>query len=177
MSPGESLPLRTLLRIVHHRRPEDEPGIALILRLAELSGVVRQRLGNLLCRLGLSDRSFAALVALYTLDPEPVTPADLAYHIDSPRSSVATTLDQLVQSGHVERGHDPHQRSAVRLQLTPAGRDLVAQAVTLILQAADQISRHLPRDTCAAISSLCDALQSECRAADATTSESSPFAP
>lgn len=177
MNEIENLPLRTLLRIVHHRRPEDEPGIALVLRLSELGVVVRQRLGHLLTRLGLTDRGFAALVALYTLDPDPVTPADLAYHIDAPRSSVGATLDQLVHSGHVERRQDPHHPATTRLQLTAAGRDLAAQTVSLVLQAAERFSRHLPRETCVAISTLCEALQAECRTTDASTPENTPFVP
>ena len=177
MSAIENLPLRTLLRIVHHRRPADEPGIALVLRLCELSGVVRRRLVNLLARLGLSDRGFAALVALYTLDPDPVTPADLAYHIDAPRSSVGTTLDQLVHSGHVERCEDPQHPATTRLQLTASGRDLAARAVSLVLQAAERLSRHLPRETCTAISTLSDALQLECRNDDTPTPENPPFVP
>lgn len=178
MNPTAPLPLQTLLRIVHHRRPSDEPRIALVLRLTEVSLVVRQRLENLLTRLGLSDRGFAALVALYTFDPEPVTPADLAYHVDAPRSTVATTLEHLIHSGHIARQHDARHRGATRLHLTAAGRELVAQAVKLLLDAADRISTHLPAETCTAISALCDALQAECRAADTTVlSHESPFVP
>lgn len=171
MNPIENLPMRTLLRIVHHRRPEDEPGIALILRLCEVSVEVRHGLEKLLQRLGLSDRSFAALVALYTLDPEPVSTADLVYHLDSPRSTVATTLDGLVHSGHVERTHDPHHRGATRLQLTPAGRASVDLAVPRFLDAAARLSRHLPADSCTVIATLCEVLQAECRATGTTPSD------
>lgn len=178
MSAAGSLPLRMLLRIVHHRRPVEEPGIALILRLAELSAVVRRRFENLLARLGLSERGFAALLALYSLDPEPVAPADLACYIDTSRSTVLTTLEPLIRAGHVEKQASARAQGAARLQLTPAGRELAAQAVTHLLDAAARIGRHLPRAACEATSALCDALQAECRAEDtADSATDSTFRP
>lgn len=178
MNTTPSLPLRTLLRIVHHRRPADEPAIALVLRLAALSVLVRQQLENLLNRLGLSGRGFATLVALYTFDPEPVSPEDLGHHIDAAPATVTAALGPLIRSGHIVPAPEAPHRGPTRVMLTPAGRDLAAQAVDLLLEAAGRISRHLPHETCASIATLCDALQDECRAAAASVAAAdSAFVP
>lgn len=44
-------------------------------------------------------------------------------------SSVTRLGDRLEASGHVVRGHDPQSRSVVTLELTAAGRELVARVM------------------------------------------------
>jgi len=63
-------------------------------------------------------------------------------------STVTRLVDRLVAAGHVSRSSDPTNRSAVTLQLTASGRDLVEQVVSwrlcelerilLCLEAADR---------------------------------------
>jgi DNA-binding MarR family transcriptional regulator len=65
-------------------------------------------------------------------------------------STVTRLVDRLAAAGHVSRSSDPTNRSAVTLQLTPSGRDLVAQVVgwrlreltriLLCLKPADRVS-------------------------------------
>jgi DNA-binding MarR family transcriptional regulator len=65
-------------------------------------------------------------------------------------STVTRLVDRLAAAGHVSRSIDPTNRSAVTLQLTASGRDLVGQVVSwrlrelkrilLCLKAADRIA-------------------------------------
>jgi len=65
-------------------------------------------------------------------------------------STVTRLVDRLAAAGHVSRSDDPTNRSAVTLQLTASGRDLVEQVVSwrlrelrrilLCLEPADRIT-------------------------------------
>lgn len=46
-----------------------------------------------------------------------------------PPSSVTRLADRLQAAGLLERGTDPHSRSIVTIEITPAGLDLVSRVV------------------------------------------------
>lgn len=162
----QNLPLRTLLRIAHHRRPGEATGIGSVLRLADLTLTVQRALAALLGRLGLSDTRFTALIALYTFDPDPVGTDDLASLLEAGPALLAGTIGDLVRSGHIERHATAGRRHVRRLALTHAGRRLARRSIDDFLESAARISRELPVDQRELIAALCTSLESECRRLD-----------
>jgi len=70
-------------------------------------------------------------------------------------STVTRLVDRLEAAGHVSRSSDPTNRSAVTLQLTASGRDLVEQVVSWRLRELKRILLRLqPADRTALTSSL-----------------------
>jgi DNA-binding MarR family transcriptional regulator len=88
---------------------------------------------------GLTMRSLEALEGAVTvpqfrlllvLDELGQVPSSrLAAKLGTLASSVTRLADRLEAAGLLVRGHDPRNRSIVTLQVTPAGRDLVARVV------------------------------------------------
>jgi len=70
-------------------------------------------------------------------------------------STVTRLVDRLAAAGHVSRSSDPTNRSALTLQLTASGRDLVEQVVSWRLRELERILLCLtPADRIALTSSL-----------------------
>jgi DNA-binding MarR family transcriptional regulator len=71
---------------------------------------------------------FRVLAVLADLGP--VRSARVAAALGLEASTVTRLVDRLVEAGHVTRGSDPSNRSAVLLDLTGSGRRLVADVAT-----------------------------------------------
>lgn len=68
---------------------------------------------------------FRVLAVVGTIGRQPSRRAAEALGLD--RSTLTRTADRLVRAGYIARGSDPGNRAVVTLELTPAGRDLVAR--------------------------------------------------
>lgn len=120
------------------RIPEEEEIATLQSVTRDLVGVAMRSLELLEGRLSLSQ--FRMLAILDELGPSPSSA--VARAMGAGASSVTRLADRLESSGHVTRGHDPHNRSVVTLAPTAAGRDLVAR---VLRWRRDELARVLHR--------------------------------
>jgi DNA-binding MarR family transcriptional regulator len=89
----------------------------------------------------------------------PVPQAEIARVLLVTAPVVTRLAGSLVEAGLVERGHDPKDRRAVRLQLTGSGRRQVAAMRRDLLRAAEELIEPLPDDRRAAVAAALDELQ------------------
>ncbi|PAD36090.1 hypothetical protein CHI12_02605 [Terribacillus saccharophilus] len=98
----------------------------------------QDELGLLLSRTYLSlKRETSRMLQQFELTPEQlsliaeldkqdnITQKELADLTEREQTTVTKIVDKLVKKGLVTRGHDPHDRRAIRLQITAEGRNLV----------------------------------------------------
>jgi MarR family transcriptional regulator, transcriptional regulator for hemolysin len=99
-------------------------------------------LGLLLSRTYLSlKRETSRMLQQFELTPEQfslvaeldkqdnVTQKELADVTEREQTTVTKIVDKLVKKGLVNRRHDPHDRRAIRLLITDAGRQLVSEII------------------------------------------------
>lgn len=122
--------------------PEEEEIATLQSMTRDLVGVAMRSLKLLEGRVSLAQ--FRMLAILDELGPSPSSA--VARAMGAGASSVTRLADRLESSGHVVRGHDPRNRSVVRLEPTAAGRDLVARVLRWRRQELARILRLLPPD-------------------------------
>jgi DNA-binding MarR family transcriptional regulator len=89
----------------------------------------------------------------------PVAQAEIARRLLVTAPVVTRLAGGLVEAGLVERGHDPNDRRAVRLLLTPRGRRQVTAMRRHLLRAAREMIEPLPEGRRAAVTAALDELQ------------------
>lgn len=138
-----TLPLRRLLCIARQSGIAEPASCAVTLLLLSTSRVVRHGLQRIMKPLGMSEARFLSLVTLYTLDPTPSCPANLAYHVEVTRTAMTDTLDQMEKQGWVRRKRLEADRRVVHVFLTDKGREIAAGAIGHFLKAAEAIASSL----------------------------------
>lgn len=93
--------------------------------------------------LGMTEARFLSLVTLYTLDPTPSCPANLAYHVDVTRTAMTDTIDHMEELGWVRRARLESDRRVINISLTDKGREIAAGAIKHFLTAAGNISASM----------------------------------
>lgn len=83
---------------------------------------------------------------------EPMTAGALAMATDVTSGTMTNRLDRLEQRGLVQRMPDPHDRRAVRVELTANGQDRVDQALDALLVAEASVLRSVTAEQRAAMS-------------------------
>jgi MarR family transcriptional regulator, transcriptional regulator for hemolysin len=87
----------------------------------------------------------AQWIVLFRLrDQEGLSQVDLADVLELQPISLVRLLDRLVEHGLVERRHDPRDRRANRLFLTPSGRQLADDLDSLRDSIASEVLRDVP---------------------------------
>ena len=87
----------------------------------------------------------AQWIVLFRLrDQEGLSQVDLADVLELQPISLVRLLDRLVEHGLVERKHDPRDRRANRLFLTPAGRQLADDLDSLRESIATDVLQDVP---------------------------------
>ncbi|MBF6331208.1 MarR family winged helix-turn-helix transcriptional regulator [Nocardia transvalensis] len=136
-------------------RPDLElEAMAIIGRLARLHLLASRAIEAVFAEYGLQRGEFDVLAALRrTGEPFELNPSALADTLMLSRAGMTGRLDRLETAGLVRRTADAEDRRAVRVALTPAGRELVDAVVTehtenetrllSVLPAEDR--RHLDR--------------------------------
>ncbi len=77
------------------------------------------------------DLTVKQLKVLFILDAQgPARPSVIAAAIGVSAASVTGVLDRLAEQGYIERGADPDDRRALRVQLTEAGAGMVSSLHT-----------------------------------------------
>jgi len=83
---------------------------------------------------------------------EPMTAGALAAATDVTSGTMTNRLDRLEQRGLVQRMPDPHDRRAVRVELTANGQERVDQALDALLVAEASVLRSVTAEQRAAMS-------------------------
>lgn len=143
MKYRDSLPCRTLLAVARQRPGLDAARCAAVFDFLDAAGAGEAALHGALAKYHLSDLKFAVLVVLFTLDPDPSTPADLAQHAGVSRSAITDALDRLAGQKYVVRQRDPSDRRSIYVRLTGPGRKLMDRALGQYLRTAGEIARLL----------------------------------
>jgi DNA-binding MarR family transcriptional regulator len=94
--------------------------------LVQLGSHAHRRFADRLARLGLHPRHFGMLSHLGAAEGRSQQALSVALGIH--RSAVVALVDDLEQRGLAERRRDPADRRAYALYLTPAGREVLADA-------------------------------------------------
>lgn len=128
--------------------------MALAVTLAAVGSRLQVELGHILENMGLTDREFRILLAFYVLDPEPVAPADLAFHVGLSRGSLHTTVRKLQQAGYVARQRNRQRRGATNLLLSPRGRKAADERVAEYLAGLAALGNRLEVTEAAAAAAL-----------------------
>nr|WP_318539289.1 MarR family transcriptional regulator [Terribacillus saccharophilus] len=100
-------------------RTQDELG--LLLSRTYLS--LKRETSRMLQEFELTPEQFSLIAELDKQDN--ITQKELADLTEREQTTVTKIVDKLVKKGLVTRGHDPHDRRAIRLQITAEGRELV----------------------------------------------------
>lgn len=126
-------------------QPRLRPTIPINLELArrrfgELQSVENKGFGDnqmhLLFRVGLMLRGNEA----------PMTMGELSEALNVPMSTATRTIDWLVESGYVERLHDPEDRRVVRVMLSEAGKELYATFNEYLSMKLEEFLGHFTPD-------------------------------
>lgn len=93
--------------------------------LSVAARVVEGRFTEVLARLGLTH---AGLITLHHLADGPLAQRELAVLCRVADQTMSRTIERLDRSGHVTRGADTRDRRRTLVEITPAGRDVLAAA-------------------------------------------------
>lgn len=109
-----------------------------ILQILETGDQVMRTLRSQLAREGLTAEGFQALAALVDL-PESVPLSELVDAVDTPRALLSETLTRLEYSGLIQRQRGEVDRRKVRVHLTPAGREAINRARSVIQRSIGEL--------------------------------------
>jgi len=116
----------------------------LIAQLVESSRLLRNYIDH---RAKARGTTRAQWIVLFRLrDQEGLSQVDLADVLELQPISLVRLLDRLVEHGLLERRHDPKDRRANRLFLTPRGRQLVDDLDSLRNAIATDVLQDVPAD-------------------------------
>lgn len=107
---------------------DDPPRLGYLLKLAQLR--FGERVRTALAPLGIGTREWAALICLD--DRRPLSQIELGERSGIDRTTLVAVLDQLQDSGLVQRHPDRDDRRRNVIQITAAGRDLRARAAAVV---------------------------------------------
>lgn len=150
----EELPSRTVLQIVQHCSPQHTEGVAIMLSLARAASTLQGELKKELEELQLTGRDFTTLLVLFALDPSPVTPSDLAYHVGVSRAALSHTVRKLVASGLLLR-----KENLALISLTSSGLRIASRALDLFTDRMIEIGNRVPTPDKTAVAAICESLQ------------------
>lgn len=138
-----SQPLKMLVRIARQSHLGDPDACATVLGLLFTSRLLHQHFQRALAQLDLSVVRLTTLVSLYALDPEPSTPADLAFHSQVSRATMTATLESMRLRNWIVRDRAQNDRRVLHIHLTDEGRTLVEQAVRPFLSTVNLCAQVL----------------------------------
>ncbi len=97
-----------------------------------------------LAPLEIQGRHFGVLMTLDRFGP--LSQVRLAQQLGADKSAMVRMVDDLESRGFVERGHDPTDRRAVAVTLTPAGADAFIRAESIAAATAERMLAGFSRD-------------------------------
>jgi len=108
--------------------------------------------------------SLASLLC-YLDDFGPVSQTRAADHLHQGRAVTGTQIDRLEERGLIERMPDPNDRRVWLVQLTPAGKELAAQAVEIDVIVRKELRAGIAREDRQALANVLVRLQDNISAA------------
>ena len=123
-------------------RGRGEKDRQLMFSLVNAGRAVEQRLGEALARVGLSLAKFGALTHLMEAG-EPLGLGECARKMTCVRSNITQLMDRLEADGLVRRVEDPHDRRAVRAEVTPLGVRRQAAGAKEVAKVQAELARTL----------------------------------
>lgn len=151
MKRSDSLAARTLMNVARQRKGNDAELCRVVFEHIDTTATLHAAIHQALAPFQLSELQFGVLVVLYTLDPEPVSAADLATHTAVSRSAMTEALDHLEQQQLVSRTRDDRDRRIVRVALTATGRTTVEPATQSFLHSLTTTTRFIDTATRASL--------------------------
>lgn len=132
MTERKTDPVDAIVAQWRRERPDlDLEAMAVAGRLGRLLLVAQREIETVFVEHGLRRGEFDVLAALRRSgEPFELSPSKLADTLMLSRAGMTGRLDRLESVGLVRRVADTHDRRAVRVALTPAGRELVDTVVT-----------------------------------------------
>lgn len=117
-------------------RPDlDASALEVFARLNRLSSLVARRAEKWLAPLDLTWESFSLIVTLRRVGaPYELRPLELLSFSLLSSGAMTNRIDRVEQQNLVERLRDPNDRRGVIVKLTPAGRKLADQAISVHLE-------------------------------------------
>jgi DNA-binding MarR family transcriptional regulator len=140
---SECLACRTLVAVARQRKGLDAERCQLVFEHLNTSQVLQSSLHRVLADYHLSDLQFGVLVAMFTLDPEPVAPADLADYNAVSRAAITEALVRLEGLNLIARTRDEADRRVFHLRLTATGATTINEALVSYLRAVGEAARHV----------------------------------
>lgn len=142
MAPA-SFAVRTLIAIAERRKGVDAARCRLVLLHCETAKLLRRCLRSALERNHLTELQFAALVVLFSTEPEPLPASIIAEHAAVSPVSVKDAVDRLESLRLVRRTRDYADRRILYVRITPAGQETVDTAINDYLRAAAGAAREV----------------------------------
>jgi MarR family 2-MHQ and catechol resistance regulon transcriptional repressor len=140
---SDCLACRTLVSVARQRQGLDGARCQLVFEHLDAALSVQTALHRTLAEYRLGELAFAVLVALFALDPESATPADLADYTAVSRTAITDALLRLEALQLVERARDETDRRMYHLTLTEKGRTTVNEALMSYLSAINHLARYI----------------------------------
>jgi len=109
----------------HQGSRAEQRALDTLIKLSRATNAVQVRLERGFKEHGFSESQFGVLEALYHLGP--MRHCDLGKKVLTSRANITLIVDKLEDRGLVERGPDPDDRRALRVELKPAGRKLIGR--------------------------------------------------
>jgi DNA-binding MarR family transcriptional regulator len=138
----------TLVDAWRAQRPGiDVSPVAVVQRLGRVQGHLDDQLAATLGNFGVTQPSFAVLVALQRLCPcGPVSQRLLADELGLSPGTVSVRIDRLADDGLVERRPDPSSKRNVLIELTDRGREVFERVAPAHLANEDRLLSALDAD-------------------------------
>lgn len=109
--------------------------------LSQLGYVVARHFRTVMASISLEPRHYALMRAIEAAEGQPQSA--LVEHLRIPASSMVSLVDHLEERGLVERRVHPTDRRSRTLHVTPAGRDLLAEATTKAMALEQKLCQGL----------------------------------
>jgi DNA-binding MarR family transcriptional regulator len=126
--------------------PWDHPRFRSWIGVARACQLMQQAVTRAIADLGIKPPHLDILVNLYRF--EGISQQELARKLLVGRSNMSMLLPQLERRGLIERRPDRKDRRVLRLFLTPEGRALTEQAMTIQTALIERILSQTPADRC-----------------------------
>ncbi|MCM2276272.1 MAG: MarR family transcriptional regulator [Candidatus Didemnitutus sp.] len=148
------------LRNTGKRLPSDSRSGELLARFTASARAIHDGFMRSFRPLGWTDHKFMVMVVLSAHDPAPATPSQLAHYAAITRASMSEVIEDLRRKGWIVRSRNPQgDRRTTLVNLTPKGREAIAEAASLYLTLASRTVRELPSDDLAAFERSCERLR------------------
>jgi DNA-binding MarR family transcriptional regulator len=116
-------------------------------RIYRISATVGDRMEKTYNRFGIGRGEFDVLATLRRSgEPYNLSPKQLSDTLMLTTGGMTGRLDKLEKAGLITRSPDPGDRRSLRAQLTPAGKELIDQAVAAGLEVQRSVLERLPAE-------------------------------